>query len=134
MKTENGSSGRRSSPDLKAISARIGLFLILFNLVNGAIMGFSAIADRADSEWQICHAVAPDDTSRKQDHPAHPGSDDDSGCCLLLCCGVATTRDATVTPAPLAMGQPLSFDSAQSPQSRPAPSLGGIARAPPTAV
>ncbi len=130
--TERGGLGRL--PKLKAFSAWIGLFLMLFNLVNGPAMAFNSPSFMPDSEWQICHSVGPDASSQDQDHPAQPHSHEEGACCLSLCCSVATTPVGDIIPEPASSWQTLTFDAAQSSQIRPAPSLGGIARAPPITV
>ncbi len=133
VKTRARNRGQREISYRRAVSAWVGLVLILFNVFSGATMGMGAMAGMAGGSSTICSAMGHG-VGHGNDHPApHPAQD--CACCLSMCCtGAAVPDDHSPVPLPSLGWTQLSFDFNASPQRRPAPSIGGIARAPPAIV
>jgi hypothetical protein len=120
-------------PYLRAVSAWVGLLLILFNVFSAATMGFGPMAGMPDAEMAMCSAMGHG-SAADHDHPIkHPSSG--CACCLSMCCtGAAVPDDRLDAPVPSSNWTALSFDFTLSAQRRLGPSVGGIARAPPQNV
>jgi hypothetical protein len=109
----------------------MGLYLMLFNVLNAATMGLRPMDGMAEGEMVLCsqHAAG---THHHHQGPAQPASPDCCSCCLSMCCtGAALPGAAPVAPARSLGGISLTFGSAPSFRLHPAPSIGGGARAPP---
>jgi len=134
VKTRTCERGQHKKPYLWAVSAWVGLLLILFNVFSAATMGIGPMAAMPDAEMSLCSAMGHGAGGSDHDHPAkHPSSG--CACCLSMCCtGAAVPDDRLDAPLPSSNWTVLSFDFTLSAQRRPAPSVGGIARAPPKAA
>jgi hypothetical protein len=134
VKTRTGKRAHHDIPHLRAVSAWVGLVLILFNVFSAATMGFGPMAGMDGSSSAICSAMGHGAAGKGPAHPGpHPSGD--CACCLSMCCtGAAVPDDRFDVPLPSPGWTQLSFDTDASPQRRPAPSVGGIARAPPALV
>jgi len=119
-----------------AAMAWLSLFLMLFNIVNAGAIGLRRMEAMADGLMPICSAHQSG--ASDQQHPpgpSQPASSDCCSCCLSMCCtGAAVPDDRLDAPLPSSNWTVLSFDFTLSAQRRPAPSVGGIARAPPKAA
>lgn len=117
-----------------AATTWLGLFLMLFNIVNAGTMALRPMPAMAEGEMPLCAEHHPAAAHHHQD-PAKPNGSDGCSCCLSMCCtGAAVPDNAAPAPAPSMAWIALAFGSAPSFTLHPAPRTGGSARAPPSFV
>lgn len=123
----NGERDQERAQPIRRFAAWAGLFLLLFNLSNGAPIGMALGGDLADGQIAICSSTAP----QSQDQPT-PHHGQDCACCLSFCCSAATAPPVQHDLAQPGAGfRRIKFSTSCTCQPHPAPSLGGSARAPP---
>jgi hypothetical protein len=131
VRTRTAKDHRSRQTWLRPLSGWLGLALILVHVVSAATRTCGVLPVMPDTAMEICTAMGHGAAGHQQDHPAHDGSTDGDCCLAMGCSGAAITGAGIDTPMPTAAWTSLSFDVRLFPQRRPAPSVGGIARAPP---